>query len=1783
MKKECRDFALGKCHFGDKCKFAHTCSPCKQFARFGTCDFGNTCKFAHESRTGTHAPPPAAPKSISELLKHPIDPNLPDEAREITRRLTQDPDDEAVIRALYQTVWFASLAKCRASFHHVVIPLLQLCTRSSFVRSPWRDEVQWLFTCLHEPNLSANARPAFQAQVLFTLEDLMKRGELQEPPGVFRASKTSSLTSNDMAMAVIDFFGEIVSRFSKDTGHAFYSVDLTEVLHEAVNKYAPTALAKVEKMERTIGKHTWQQTKERIPRPAIQFTTRPLDGGPGSLCHTGPRHDNDFVNFARISILPTTAELASDAAEYLPENRPGAFHHLVQDAEACAEEILADFERLEDARLLDLHFRLLRQDFVLPLKNSLRIMHTSGKPRMLRNSPLMVTAVIPTPNDRNVSHAAVGFRIEFKSPFPSKAEWANKHRKWFNVGGLVALESNRQIIVLAKIVSRQGLDPKANDDNKSYSICVSSLTSEEQLLLVDLSVGKCHNLQVRHVLDEFFAYHPVLAALQNSNELPFAGLLTGSKTAVCRRPAYIASNQTFDLRCLRHRLLDGSEEDALKRFSFNGDELAAYANQLRVDTDQLQAIVRTFQSEVSLIQGPPGTGKSYCGALLVHILLNSFRSTIGPILCLCTTNHALDQFVLDVLDDSSGLGKKVSLVRLGARSKNSRLEPYGLFQQLGAIKTAGGKTSRGSRSCADDYHAFKSSKQSIEALNSAKFDWSHVRDYVRNHMPKFFAVIEPVTDAEEEEHGYRKPKQKGKPDPLFAWVDKGKFQQDHKSYICSKMTTWTLNNLAFDRLNTVQRKRLVDSICTKLLNEQLDEFNTVHSNAVKAQEAEQLSLLRKVNLVAATTSKAADVQHLIRSLKPKVIIVEESGEVFEAHTLAAMGKDTEHLILIGDHQQLRPKPQHYDFATASGRKIDLDVSMFERLFKEDRVPRTVLNDQRRMRPEIADFTRLTYPGLRDAERVKQYPHVLGVRENICFFDHDHAEDGDCGKEDGSATKSNLFEAQLVARFALYLLQQNYAANAIAIIVPYVGQLSKVRDELRKLRLDQYVEINEQDQRELDILGIDGDTEVNPVTVATVTVSDTIRLATVDNFQGEEADVILFSTVRNNVRKLIGFLNDDSRVNVALSRARHGMYVFGNMSLLESKSGLWKRVVGLARSKGLVSDTLALQCKNHVDRTTLVKCADDFRFVPDGGCNLLCTARLECGHACPSMCHPNGHRHIKCKEDCSRRCVRGHSCKLVCRDPCKCKEPVPEQRLPCGHDSVGLTCGVMDRLDSVSCRKMVKTLLRQCGHSVEHPCGQETPSCRVSCSFEMACGHKCQIQHEECEKNGNQHQCTKPCPLSQSCSHPCAKNCGHLGPCPDCTNPCLTKCLHSECKKKCSEPCALCIAPKCLWECEHHQCQLPCGVPCERPLCNEPCLKKLSCNHDCPSLCGEVCPLPRLGCLVCAEDKYKNAVVDFIESRTLAELQAGERIITLSCGHSFTVESLDGTMDMDQFYADNLPKPIARSSIKYRACPNCRALVTARRYTRLFKRAEAERLSARFQTMVRKRTDEFYATAMGIASIEQDEAHDRALQMGKLATRVGKFLQKTSDPMRVAHESSTLEAFALMRIDTGWEATLRLIGWVCEWKQSGAAEGVAYLVDDLLAKETSETVSIRTVQLPLRALGAWSCDTEARTLMQAFVTKFPSPQSADGKAFKLEMETMLEATSKEFQRKLLQIVGADLNGPGWNGNGHVMQCPNGHMYLIGNCGGAMERSSCPDCGAVIGGANHALADGNTRAE
>ncbi len=103
------------------------------------------------------------------------------------------------------------------------------------------------------------------------------------------------------------------------------------------------------------------------------------------------------------------------------------------------------------------------------------------------------------------------------------------------------------------------------------------------------------------------------------------------------------------------------------------------AETLGLDPSQANALHTALTQKLVVIQGPPGTGKTYLGLKIVQTLLHNKRYWVGlakprptPILVICYTNHALDQFLEGIMQFSQ------EIVRIGGQSKCEALELFSL-------------------------------------------------------------------------------------------------------------------------------------------------------------------------------------------------------------------------------------------------------------------------------------------------------------------------------------------------------------------------------------------------------------------------------------------------------------------------------------------------------------------------------------------------------------------------------------------------------------------------------------------------------------------------------------------------------------------------------------------------------------------------------------------------------------------------------------------------------------------------------------------------------------------------------------------------------------------------------------------------------------------------------------------------------------------------------------------------------------------------------------------------
>ncbi len=101
-----------------------------------------------------------------------------------------------------------------------------------------------------------------------------------------------------------------------------------------------------------------------------------------------------------------------------------------------------------------------------------------------------------------------------------------------------------------------------------------------------------------------------------------------------------------------------------------------------------------------------------------------------------------------------------------------------------------------------------------------------------------------------------------------------------------------------------------------------------------------------------TTTGAAKYKNVLRGVNSKIMIVEEAAEILESHLFTSINNNIEQLVLIGDHQQLRPSLNVLELS----QNYNLDLSMFERLI-DNGFQFSKLITQRRMRPEISEVMR----------------------------------------------------------------------------------------------------------------------------------------------------------------------------------------------------------------------------------------------------------------------------------------------------------------------------------------------------------------------------------------------------------------------------------------------------------------------------------------------------------------------------------------------------------------------------------------------------------------------------------------------------------------------------------------------------------------------------------------------------------------------------------------------------------------------------------------------------------
>ncbi|KAE8266392.1 hypothetical protein A4X09_0g5948 [Tilletia walkeri] len=218
--------------------------------------------------------------------------------------------------------------------------------------------------------------------------------------------------------------------------------------------------------------------------------------------------------------------------------------------------------------------------------------------------------------------------------------------------------------------------------------------------------------------------------------------------------------------------------------------------------------------------------------------------------------------------------------------------------------------------------------------------------------------------------------------------------------------------------------------------------------------------------------------------------------------------------------------------------------------------------------------------------------------------------------------------------------------------------------------------------------------------------------------------------------------------------------------------------------------------------------------------------------------------------------------------------------------------------------------------------------------------------------------------------------------------------------------------------------------------------------------------------------------------------------------------------------------------------------------------------------------------------------DARMVMAKLASIIGDDLQP-----KQKEEWARLAEFLLSTGSQDAEKALRLAEATLHGKEALRAQayGVRFRTEVIVnklersrAKETSKFDAAKieedAVKLEEKATSElerlreyWEKALSSATLGAAFqdqLNDIVSRRLADVEHF-IKQRQARKAELKMIVETLIRFNVDFAYG------GHFYRCPNGHVFTIGDCGGAMESGRCVECGATIGGTGHNLAEGNSR--
>ncbi|MBA0647109.1 hypothetical protein Goklo_015018, partial [Gossypium klotzschianum] len=309
------------------------------------------------------------------------------------------------------------------------------------------------------------------------------------------------------------------------------------------------------------------------------------------------------------------------------------------------------------------------------------------------------------------------------------------------------------------------------------------------------------------------------------------------------------------------------------------------------------------------------------------------------------------------------------------------------------------------------------------------------------------------------------------------------------------------------------------------------------------------------------TASSSSKLHTERTQELDLLVIDEAAQLKECEsTIPFQLPGLRQVVLVGDERQLPAMIR----SKISG-EAEFGRSMFERLVFLGK-KKHLFNVQYRMHPAISSFpNKEFYDGLiMDAPMVKHRSHEKDFLHGNMYGAYSFINIA-YGKEQFGhlLSKMNMVEVAVVCSIVGILFKEFNATKqrvSIGVISPYAAQVHAIEEKLK---------------------------QTYSGCCCSSDSGFSVRVRSVDGFQGGEEDVLIISTVRSNLNGSVGFLSNRQRANVALTRGRHCLWILGNETTFIKSNSVWTKLVLDAKARGCFFNAHEDKHLNEVITTTLI--------------------------------------------------------------------------------------------------------------------------------------------------------------------------------------------------------------------------------------------------------------------------------------------------------------------------------------------------------------------------------------------------------------------------------------------------------------------------------------------------------------------------------------------------------------------------------------------------------------------